>query len=385
MRILHTSDWHLGRIFHGIHLTDDQAHILDQFVKLVINEKPDVVLIAGDIYDRSVPPTEAVKLLDEVLSRILMDAKVPIILIAGNHDSPERLAFGTRLLALQGLHIVGQPAVNLTPVIIHDSQGPVYFCPLPYADPAVVRDRLSVPDATDHDRAMISMVRHITAPIPFGIRTVALAHAFVAGGKGSESERPLSIGGSGTVEATCFQPFHYVALGHLHRPQDAGSGNIHYSGSLLKYSFSESAHQKSVTMVDMDSSGRVALEKIPLSPRREVRCLEGYINDILSGPQSGENKYDYILVTLKDPGPILDAVGKLRQVYPNVLHIERPHLFDGGELRGPGGDHRRLSEIDLFSSFFEQVTGAELSVEQIRVFTETVELIYRQEREVVSA
>lgn len=384
MRILHTSDWHLGRIFYGVHLTDDQAYILDQFVRLVIDEKPDVVLIAGDVYDRSVPPTEAVRLLDEVLSRILLDACVPIILIAGNHDSPERLEFGASLLARQGLHIVGQPGKANSPVIIYDSEGPVYFCPIPYAEPAVVRERLAVPDAADHNRAMQAQVRQATAPVPHGTRAVALAHAFVAGGEESESERPLSIGGSGMVEAASFQQFHYVALGHLHQPQNVGGEHLHYAGSLLKYSFAEATHKKSITLVDMDGAGEVVLNTISLSPRREVRCLQGCIRELLTGPRNGESKEDYLMVALTDQGAILDAIGKLREVYQNVLHIERPYLLTGGELRGPVGDHRRQSELALFSSFYEQVTGAPLSDGQARAFAETVEELYRRDREVVA-
>jgi len=383
MRIIHTSDWHLGRIFHGTHLTDDQAYILDQLVHLIGDARPDVLLIAGDVYDRSVPPTEAVKLLDEVLSRILLDHKVPILLIAGNHDSPERLGFGTRLMALQGLHIVGQIGNGLMPVVVRDSDGPVYFCPLPYAEPSVVRERFGEPEVTSHDLALLTLVKHATASIPPGSRTVALAHAFLAGGEGSESERPLSVGGTGTVDASYFLPFHYAALGHLHQPQPARSGHIRYAGSLMKYSFSEALHQKSVTLVDMDGAGNTTFEAVSLSPRRDVRCLKGLMSELLAGPQNGESREDYLMVTLEDTGAILDAMGKLREVYPNILHLERPDLFEGGKLRGPAGDHRRLSERDLFSSFFEQVTGDPLSDGQSRAFAETVETLYRREREVL--
>lgn len=376
MRFLHTSDWHLGRIFYGIHLTDDQAHILNEFVKLAGESRPDVILISGDIYDRTVPPAEAVKLLDEVLSNILIDYKIPIILISGNHDSPERLGFGTRLLARQGLHLFGH-LDRLSPVVLNDTYGPVYFCPLPYSEPSVVREILSDPEAADHERAMNSMVKWVTNSIPPGIRKVVIAHAFVTGGVVCESERPLSVGGTGAVQSLCFQPFNYAALGHLHRPQHTGSRHIRYAGSLLKYSFSEAGHRKSVTFVEMDGSGEVALEEIHLSTRRDVRRLEGFMSEILEGPRNGESRDDYLAVTLKDTGAILDAIGKLREVYPNILHIERPHLTQGGELHGPGGDHRQLNEIDLFSSFFEQVTGSQLTDEQTRAFAETVEALYR--------
>jgi exonuclease SbcD len=382
MRILHTSDWHLGRIFHGIYLTDDQAHVLQQFIQLVGETRPDVILITGDIYDRSVPPTEAIKLLDEVLSCILINYKVPIILITGNHDSPDRLGFGTRLMAMQGLHLIGQLTDRLKPVVIHDSDGPVYFCPAPYVEPPLVRERLLAPGAINHEQAMLSLIQHLSAPIPEGVRRVILAHAFVAGGEESESERPLSVGGSGMVSASFFQPFNYAALGHLHQPQDVGNEHVRYAGSLLKYSFSEASHRKSVTLVEMDGAGKTSFETIPLTPRRDVRRLEGYFTDILTGPKNGESKDDYIMVTLKDTGPIMDAIGKLREVYPNVLHLERPYLTAGGELRGPGADHRRLNEAELFSSFYEQVTGTPLSAEQNQTFAETLEKFYRREREV---
>jgi exonuclease SbcD len=358
MRILHTSDWHLGRIFHGIYLTDDQAHVLQQFIQLAGEARPDVILITGDIYDRSVPPAEAIRLLDEVLSAILMDYKIPVILITGNHDSPDRLGFGTRLMARQGLHLIGQLTDQLKPVVIHDEHGPVYFCPVPYAEPPLVRERLRLPEVTNHEQAVLAAIGHLSAPIPKGARRVALAHAFVAGGEESESERPLTVGGAGAVSAACFQSFHYAALGHLHQPQAFGSGQARYAGSLLKYSFAETLHRKSVTLAEMDSAGEITAEAIALSPCRDVRRLEGFFTDIL------------------------DAIGKLRAVYPNVLHLERPGLTTGGELRGPGGDHRRLNEADLFASFFEQVTGTPLSAEQNKAFRETLETFNQQEREV---
>lgn len=381
MRILHTADWHLGRTFHGIQLTDDQAFVLDDFVRLVREARPDVVLIAGDIYDRAVPPIEAVRLLDEVLAQILMDCRVPVILIAGNHDSPDRLSFGQRLLARQNLHVLGQLEHGLAPVVIEDAAGPVYFCPLPYAEPALVRDRLSDPEAQSHDLAMASLLRHFTAQIPAGskARTVVVAHAFVAGGEGSESERPLSVGGAGTVEAAHFLPFNYVALGHLHRPQIAGAKHIRYAGSLMKYSFAEAEHQKSITLVEMDAAGGVSCEAISLAPRREVRCISGYLAEILKGPLPGVNREDYLMVTLHDRGAILNAIGTLREVYPNVLRVERLHLTVGKELQRPAGDHRRLTEAELFASFFEQVTGAALSEAAARMFAETVDCLYQPE------
>ena len=381
MRFIHTSDWHLGRIFHGTHLTDDQAYVLEEFIKLVSYSKPDVVLIAGDIYDRAAPPAEAVNLLDDVLSRILLDCRVPVVLIAGNHDSPERVGFGARLLARQGLHIAGVLDKKIAPVEIYDTDGPVYIYPLTYADPPVVREKFSAKDIRDHNEAMAYIINQLKSEIPSGARLILVGHAFVAGGEVSESERPLSIEGSGLVDPEHFFAFHYTALGHLHRPQYTGRENIRYSGSLMKYSFSEAGHRKSVTLVEMDRLGKTTVEEVSLTPRRDVRCLEGLINDILAGSRNCDGRDDYLKVTLTDSGAILDAMSKLRSVYPNVLHIERPFLTADLKLHGPGGDHREFSETSLFSSFFEQVTGTALSAEQLQVFTGTVENLYRRERE----
>lgn len=381
MRILHTADWHLGRIFYGVHLTDDQAHVLDDFIRLAGEVRPEVILIAGDVYDRAVPPPEAVALLDETLSRLVLDVGAHVIVIAGNHDGPKRLAFGRRLLGRQRLHIVGELDHDLPIVAVSDRWGPVYFVPLPYMEPALVRERFPGEKAQDHDEVLDVLIRHTLARVPDGARRVALGHCFVAGGIASESERELAVGGAGQVAPERFAPFHYAALGHLHRPQEAGAPHHRYAGSLLKYSFSEVEHQKSVTMVEIDAAGKSAWEAVRLTPRREVRCLAGYLQDILKGPGEGENRDDYLMVTLQDTGAILDAMGQLRAVYPNVLHIERPHLTVGGELRGPSADHRRQSESDLFAAFFRQVTGNPLSEAERETFIAVAEAVNRHARE----
>lgn len=382
MRFLHTSDWHLGRIFHGVHLTEDQSYALNQFVDLVRDTKPDAVIIAGDVYDRAVPPTEAVNLLDDILSRLILDYKVPVIAIAGNHDSPERLGFGNKLLARQGLHVVGPLPSQIEPIVVNDSYGPVYFLPLTYAEPALVRERLKSLAAVDHEQAMKAIINHTAAKVPDGARTVAIAHAFIAGSLESDSERPLSVGGSGMVSSGIFAPFNYTALGHLHNSQQAGGPNIRYSGSLLKYSFAEANQKKGINLVEIDKSGNTAVEAITLTPRRNVRCIDGFFKDILAIGCNEDSKDDYIMVTLRDTAPILDARGQIQAVYPNLLHIEYPRLNTGGSLRGPEADHRRLSEKELFSSFFTQMTDEQLTDEQIAEFAAVVDELYSQNREV---
>lgn len=382
MRLIHTADWHLGRIFHGVHLTEDQAHVLEQLIDLVRESKVDVVLVSGDIYDRAVPPPEAVALLDDVLSRLILDCKVSVVIIAGNHDSPDRLGFASRLLAGQGLHVVGSLPSKPVSIAFRDQHGPVSVYALPYAEPPVVREQLGIDDIRDHDSAMRSLVDQVRNIQPDGARSILMTHAFVAGGEESESERPLTVGGAGTVNISSLQGFHYVALGHLHRPQKVGDNHIHYSGSLLKYSFSESPHTKSVNLIEMDDKGNCKIERIPLTTLRDVRCVEGYMDDILKGPEKGESKEDYLMVTLHDKGAILDAMGKLRSVYPNVLHIERTYLTTGDERRGTRTDHRKMTEEELFASFFQQVTGEELSEEEKSAFSSIVNSMRQREREV---
>ncbi len=380
MRFVHTADWHLGRIFHGVHLTEDQFYILDKFIEIVRDARPHVVIIAGDIYDRAVPPQDAVSLLDEVLSRLISEVGVPIVLIAGNHDSPERLNFGARLLANSNLHVFGRLMPEFHPVVIEDDSGSVNIYAIPFAETPVVRERMGWSGIRDHETALRRILEHIKENRNSG-RSILVAHAAVIGGEKSDSERPLSIGGSDTISPSIFDGFQYVALGHLHKPQSVGSDYIQYSGSILKYSFSEASHNKSVTIVEMDEIGRCSIERIPLIPRRNVRELRGTLSNILEKARSDENRDDYIMVTLLDRQPILNAMGRLREVYPNTLHIERPIFRPSTvNVRAPV-DHLRLSEVDIFSSFFSQVTGEDMREEEREVFANIVETLRQKHRE----
>ena len=381
MRLIHTADWHLGRIFYQIHLTDDQAYILDQFVDLVRDTAPDAVIIAGDVYDRAVPPTEAVELLDSVLSRLVLEVKTQVIVIAGNHDSPQRIGFGSRLLAGQGLHVVGALSSEPYKVRLQDEHGPVTVYAVPYADPPLVRARLETDAARDHNSSMAVIADCIRKVHPNGERSVVAAHTFVAGGTESESERPLSVGGAGVVDARCFEGFDYVALGHLHRPQKVEGDQVHYAGSLLKYSFSEVDHLKSVNLVELDGSGPAKVERIRLSPKRDLRCIEGRMEDILAEAPSAGEREDYVMVKLLDKDPILDPMGKLRTIYPNVLHLERPLYEGSGSVARLDVDHRTIGDVDLFSLFFKEVTGDEITGGQLQAFKDVVSEVRRRERE----
>lgn len=376
----------MGRLFHGVHLTEDQAHVLDQFVDLVKETRPDGVLIAGDLFDRAVPPPEAVQLLDDVLSRLVLDLDVTTILIAGNHDSPVRLGFGAGFLARSRLHIRSGIETDADPVILSDDRDAVAVYTLPYAEPALVRER-STPDPESDPHRIMDQHQAMAARLAAldtrnqAHRKIALAHAFVAGGTGSESERPLCVGGISEVQAGLFDCFDLLVAGHLHRPQNLNQGRVHYTGSLLKYSFSEIEDRKTVSLIEIAGEDPLKIERIALTPRRDLRRIKGFLKDLLNEPGNDSNRDDYLLVTLMDNGALLDPMGKLRDVYPNALHIERPFLEmkDGLPQARKPGPHQ--SELDLFKDFFNEVTRETLSPEQETAFTEIVNAWRAGERE----
>lgn len=381
MRFIHTADWHLGRLFYGRHLTEDQAYVLEQFQSVVRETKPDAILICGDVYDRAVPPVEAVELLNDTLVRLLLEARAPVIMIAGNHDSPERLGFGSALLSRQGLYVRGSATKDIRPVILDDAYGSVYFMPYTYAEPAAARHLWPEEEIAGHDAALRAMVKKSMASVPQNVRKVALAHAFIAGSGESESERPLAVGASGSVAADIFLPFHYAALGHLHNAQRAGSENIRYAGSLMKYSFDEAEQKKGVELVELGENGVTARETIALRPRRDVCRIKGFFDEILRDRAAYPAGDDYMAVTLKDRQAILDVHGQLSQIYPNLMQIERPYLGTGGVLKQEKSDYRTKSETELFSDFFCQMTGQPLDEAQRALFNRSYESLLAKQRE----
>lgn len=369
MKIIHTGDWHIGKLVHQIHMTNDQKYVLKQFIDLVKEEKPDVILIAGDLYDRSVPPVEAVELLDNVLSKLLIDVGIPVLIIAGNHDSADRLSFGSEILKNKGLYIEGRLKKDIEPIVLHDEYGPVNFYLVPYTDPAICREIYEDNDIHNHDDAMKAVLDRIKAKLNKLERNILVTHAFVTGGESletSDSERPLSIGGSEYVDVNYFTDFNYVALGHLHRPQKVGYEKIRYAGSLLKYSFSEARQKKSITILDMDEAGDIKLEQKSLKPLRDMRKIKGKLEKLLDPlVYKDTNLDDYLLVTIEDEGEILDIIGKLRSVYPNVLRIERETFSKSKDnMKASGQDYLKKSKLDLFSDFYTDMTGKEFNPEK---------------------
>jgi len=372
MRILHTSDWHLGRIFCGVHLTGEQEHVLEKLLDVIKDGGIDAVVIAGDVFDRAVPPVEAVNLLDDVLNRIVFGLKKPVIAIAGNHDSPDRLAFGKSFFSSSGLYVFGQAGREADCVVLEDRYGEVAFCPIPYAEAPFVRDALSDEEITSHEAAMAALVRRAEAASAGYRRRVAVAHTFVTGGQASESERPLAVGGAAEVPAGLFSAFGYTALGHLHRPQKLPGGVV-YSGSLLKYSFDEANHKKSAFIVEMDALGTVSLETVELKPERDVRILRGALEEIIRASEGDPARQDYVKALLTDEGVLFDAMGRLRHAYPNALEIEREILTAPGSLKGISGDYRRFTDFELFCDFYSQVTGKPLGEESLPMLRAVLE------------
>ena len=371
MRILHTSDWHIGRHFHNVSLLEDQAVVLDQIIAIAEDRQVDVILVAGDLYDRSVPPASAVALLDDIFHRICNDLKIPVILIPGNHDGPERLSFGSRQMAGSGLNIIGSLGDIARPITVEDEHGKIAFYSIPYVEPATVRNVFGV-DVSTHDEAISYILSQVIENHAPRQRSVVLAHLFLDGGITSESERPLSIGGLDQVSAEYFKFFDYAALGHLHGRQYKGAETICYSGSILKYSFSEVNHHKSVNLVEIDGQGNCVIEQVPLIPKRDMRVLEGFLAELLAQGQTDPHPDDYLLIRLLDTHAILDIMSKLREVYPNVLHLERPGLMASGKQHQPRRDHLKRGQMVMFKDFFQQVSGEALSTEQSEIIEKSL-------------
>ncbi|WP_181348392.1 exonuclease SbcCD subunit D [Thalassobacillus sp. CUG 92003] len=382
MRILHTADWHLGKIVNQVHMTHDQQAILDHALDVIKEYEPDAVVVAGDLYDRSVPPKEAVELLNHILTRLIKDRDVPVLAISGNHDSPDRLEFGNQLFKSQGLYLETKVESVLRPVTLHDQYGPVHFHLIPYIEPAEVASMFGDETIRSHQQAMERLVEYIHAHSDMNERHVWVGHAFLAGGMESESEERLSmIGGSSYVDARIFKHFTYVAMGHLHQPQKVWYDHIRYSGSLLKYSFSEATHNKSVSIIDLDEHGLHEMTHVPLKPERDLEIVEGYFADLLEG-EAAEQPNNYLHVRLLDEGQLVDPMAKLRNVYPNILRLERKssasdkQLYDLQRIK----EKQRMSHTEVFASFYEDMMAEPLSEKRKQMMEQVIEKVERQER-----
>ncbi|TOM31006.1 exonuclease sbcCD subunit D [Vibrio parahaemolyticus] len=377
MKFIHTSDWHLGRQFHNVSLLEDQQAVLEQLIQYIENNPVDAVIVAGDVYDRSVPPTIAIELLNRVVKRICGELNTPMILISGNHDGAERLGFGSEQMKRSGLHIISNFEDMLTPVVIETKAAAhVAFYGMPYNDPEQVRYVYKEPVST-HDEAHKLLAEKITEQFQSEHRNILISHCFVDGAIESESERPLSIGGSDRVSHEHFLNFDYVALGHLHQPQKKGEEYIRYSGSLMKYSFGEQNQKKGFTLVEIGKDGFIGAEHIELTAPHEMRIVEGELEQILEWGKTDPKNEDYLLVRLMDKHAILNPMEKLRTVYPNVLHLEKPGMLIGVEQEMAQAKLAR-SEIDMFKDFFAEAQDSELSNEQEQAISDIIKQLSQQ-------
>ncbi|EKO3399796.1 exonuclease SbcCD subunit D [Vibrio fluvialis] len=379
MKFLHTSDWHLGRQFHNVSLLEDQRYVLKQLIDYLKNNAVDAVIVAGDVYDRSVPPTVAIELLDEVVSSICTDLNIPMIMIPGNHDGAKRLGFAAKQMKGAGLHIISDFEQMMTPVVLKSDQaGDVAFYGMPYNDPEQVRHHYQN-SVTTHDEAHQFLCECIKAQRDTSQRHVLISHCFVDGAMESDSERPLSIGGSDRVNHEHFADFDYVALGHLHQPQKKGEEHIRYSGSLMKYSFSEQHQKKGMTLVELNDAGFVAAEHIPLSAPHDMRIIEGELDQLLEQGKTDPSAHDYLLVRLHDKHAILDPMEKLRKVYPNVLHLEKPGMLIGVDQE-MGRARLARGEMDMFRDFFLEAKQEPLSEQQESAMAEVIQSLKQAEQ-----
>ena len=378
MKLIHLSDIHLGKRVNEFSMLEDQAHILKKILAVVDEEKPNGVLIAGDVYDKSVPSTEAVQLFDDFLVG-LAERKLPVFIISGNHDSPERLSFANRLIDATGIHLA--PVYNgvVEPITLSDEYGPVNVYMLPFIKPAHVRGFFPDTEITSYSDAVAAAIGRMN--IDKTQRNVLITHQFVTGAQRSDSEE-LSVGGTDNIGAEVFCDFDYVALGHIHGPQNMDSGRIRYCGSPLKYSFSEAAQQKSVTVAELKEKGALEIHTVPLIPRRDMVELKGSYQQLTLREFYENTTYqeDYTHITLTDEEDIPDAVAKLRTVYHNLMKLDYDNTRTRHSAAISGAENvETRSPIDLFAEFYELQNGLPMSAEQTELVASLIEKIWEGE------
>lgn len=384
MKILHTSDWHLGRTLHGYSLIQDQAYILDQLIEYMIQEKIELLIIAGDVYDKSLPNEEAVALFNHFISQVIGRLEIPTVIIAGNHDSNTRIHFGSELFASKHLYIVGECEKGYQQVTIEGSETiDVYL--IPYMEPAYVREIAGDETIKRHDDAMRYLTRQIEKE-KNDRATLLVVHAFVAGGDLSDSERRLcAVGTAEMVGADCFKPFTYTALGHLHKPQAIGSEHIRYSGSLLKYSISEANQPKCFVKLEIVDGKLTTLEEVSLKPKRDLKIVQGPIEAIVkAGAQLGEEeRQDYVYAKIESKGTE-DVVGLLKQIYPYTLGAEfvmNKTTSKGRESKQSEFEARKKKSLsELFIDFMDYVGETTFDEEETAYMGEVIKQIEEERK-----
>ena len=377
MKLIHLSDLHLGKRVNEFSMLEDQKYILTKIINVIDDEKPNGILIAGDVYDKSVPSADAVGLFDDFLYK-LSKRDLKVFVISGNHDSPERIAFGSRLMNRSGIYMSPMYAGQVMPVTLTDNYGEVDVFMLPFIKPAHVRRYYPDEEITSYTHALRHVIRQLD--IDPAKRNILITHQFVTGASRSDSE-DISVGGSDNVDASVFEPFDYVALGHIHGPQIIGRQTIRYCGTPLKYSFSEANHIKSVTVVELAEKGNVSVRTMPLSPKFDMREIRGTYMELTSKNYYAQtNTHDYLRITLLDEEDITDAIGKLRVIYPNLMKLD----YDNRRTRSntvlnPADELDKKSPLELLSEFYELQNNQRMSDEQTVFSRELIESIWEDE------
>lgn len=376
MKIMHLSDLHIGKKVNEYSMLQDQIYILKEILHIIDNEKVETVIIAGDVYDRSLPPNEALELFDEFLYQ-LSSRNVNVFVISGNHDSPERISYGGRMMTENKIFLSPVYDGNVKPISLNDDYGEVNFYLLPFVRPADIRRYFPDENIENYTDAVKVAIDNMN--VDFSERNILVTHQFVTGAELSESE-DIIVGGTDNVSGEVFDGFDYVALGHIHREQTVGKDNIRYCGTPLKYSFSEAKNIKSVTILDFNDKGNIEYSKIPLTPLRDMREIRGtYYELTLKSNYESTNTEDYLHITLTDEEDIPDAIGKLRSIYPNIMKLD----YDNLRTRGSGTvdaieNIESKSPFELFADLFKQQNNQDMSKEQEEIMRNLIDKIWEE-------
>lgn len=379
MRILHTSDLHLGRQFNGIPLDTDHEVVLDQIARAVSDLRVDALVIAGDIFDRAAPPASSVRQFNAFLTRIASETEAAVIMIAGNHDSGDRITSMSIMTDTRRAHIRGVAVPDEKPLLLSDTHGVVAFSGLPFSYEYAARECFADESIQTPEDVVAAQVAAARRHVPDGARWVIVAHAFVAGALGSDSERPLArVGGIETVRPEIFDGAHYVALGHLHRPQSVGAPHIRYSGSPLAFGFDEAGAHKSMSLVEIDAAGQATIEAIPFEPVRGARVLKGKHAELLLA----EPSCDFIKAVLTDDTPVIDGMKRLRAVFPNACELTYAGDERTLEIKVPEARAvKTASPVEVVGDFLEIVRGNPLSDDELTIVASALRRIREAEDE----
>ena len=373
---MHLSDLHIGKKVNEYSMLQDQIYILKEILRIIDNEKVETVIIAGDVYDRSLPPNEALELFDEFLYQ-LSSRNVNVFVISGNHDSPERISYGGRMMTENKIFLSPVYDGNVKPTTLNDDYGEVNFYLLPFIRPADIRRYFPDENIENYTDAVKVAIDNMN--VDFSERNILITHQFVTGAELSESE-DIIVGGTDNVSGEVFDGFDYVALGHIHREQTVGKDNIRYCGTPLKYSFSEAKHIKSVTILDFKDKENIEYSKIPLTPLRDMREIRGTYDELtLKSNYENTNVDDYLHITLTDEEDIPDAIGKLRSIYPNIMKLD----YDNLRTRGSGivdaiENIESKSPFELFADLFKQQNNQDMSEEQEEIMRNLIDKIWEE-------